>query len=144
MPIRIPAPELQVDFALALEQIRAAYLQDALRAAVSSLDVRTIDVELAQLAPPSALSDLAARGLRGELLFATPGILRVSPRLLGYYRLVLGFSQKAFYGFPGVGLFKSMEEKGSLRPGHDASLQPLCLALAPVSAALLTGIGARS
>jgi hypothetical protein len=143
LAISIPAPQLQVDFALALEKIRATYLQEALGVSVSSLDVRMIDAELGKLAPASALAELAGRGLRGELLFAVPCVLRANPRLLGYYRLLLGFSQKAFYAFSGAGLFRSMEEKGSLRPKQAASLQPLCLALAPVSAALLTGIGAR-
>ncbi len=44
-----------------------------------------------------------------------PSLLRANPCLLGYYRLLLGFSQKQFYGKAhGLSAFKSMEEKASL------------------------------
>ncbi len=48
-------------------------------------------------------------------MFAVPVVLTANPRLLGYYRLLLGYSQKAFYsstlGTPG---FRSMEDRGVL------------------------------
>jgi hypothetical protein len=141
--INIPPPQLQVDFALALEQIRATYLQGALSAAVAQLDVETIDSELARFSPKRSLSDLAGHGLRGELMFAVPCILSKNPRLLGYYRLLLGFSQKAFYGFPGVSQFRSMEISGKLSPVQKNALPPLCRSLAAASAALLDGVGIR-
>ncbi len=97
MPISIPAPQLQIDFAFALEQIRDLYLQQALSEAVRQIDIKKVDVELARLVPNASLGKLASRGLRGELMFAVPCLLSACPRLLGYYRLLLGFSQKAFY-----------------------------------------------
>jgi hypothetical protein len=112
--IQIPTSQLQIDFAFALEQIRRAYLQEALSRAVATLDINKIDAELAEFVPGDSLSKLAGHGLRGELMFAVPCILRAGPRLLGYYRLLLGFSQKAFYGAGGLGRFKSIEESGSL------------------------------
>lgn len=113
MPISIPAPQLQIDFAFALEQIRGLYLQHALSEAVGKLDIKNIDAELARIVPSASLTQLATRGLRGELMFAVPSLLSSSPRLLGYYRLLLGFSQKAFYTTQfGLTRFKSMEEKG--------------------------------
>jgi len=143
MAIAIPAPQLQVDFAFALEQIRDTYLQDALSKVVASLDITAIDSELAKLVPHDSLAELAGHGLRGELMFAAPCILRANPRLLGYYRLLLGFSQKAFYGAVGLGRFKSMEESGSLSPVQAGQLDDLCSALASAAAALLEGIGAK-
>lgn len=143
MTIDIPPPQLQVDFALALEQIRATYLQDALSAAAASLDTATIDSELARFVPGDSLSQLAGHGLRGELMFAVPCVLRKNPRLLGYYRLLLGFSQKAFYGIAGVGRFRSMENSGRLNKAQEHALSSLCSALTAASAALLDGIGAR-
>jgi XcyI restriction endonuclease len=143
VPILIPAPQLQVDFALALEQIRGLFLQEALSKVVASLDVTKIDAELAAFAPASSLAQLAGHGLRGELMFAVPCVLRANPRLLGYYRLLLGFSQKAFYTVPGVGRFRSMEEAGALRVAQEAALDALCSGLAAASSALLEGIGAR-
>ena len=92
MPISIPAPQLQIDFAFALEQIRGRYLQHALSEAIGKLDIKAIDAELARFVPSASLTKLATRGLRGELMFAVPTLLSSGPRLLGYYRLLLGFS----------------------------------------------------
>ena len=141
--IQIPPPQLQVGFALALEQIRQLYLQEALSRAVIGLDIREIDAELARFAPVLSLAELAGHGLRAELMFAVPAVLRADPRLLGYYRLLLGFSQKAFYSAPGIGRFRSMEERGALTQGQETKLCALCSALAAASAVLLEGIGAR-
>lgn len=143
MPINIPLPQQQVDFALALEQIRELYLQEALSRVVASVRVADIDAELDKFVPSSSLAQLAAHGLRGELMFAVPCVLRANPRLLGYYRLLLGFSQKAFYSASGLGRFKSMEESGALNLRQEKELAELCRALANGSAALLEGIGAR-
>ena len=143
MIITIPPPELQVDFALALEHIRGLYLQDALSGVVASLDIAKIDTELAIFAPSRSLAELAGHGLRGELLFAVPCVLHANPRLLAYYRLLLGFSQKAFYSVPGVGRFRSMEVRGALRKAQEDALGGLCSGLSAASAALLEGIGAR-
>ena len=141
--INLPVPQLQVDFALALEQIRDLYLQEALSKAVATLQITTIDAELASVAPAGSLAKLAGHGLRGELMFAVPCVLRANPRLLGYYRLLLGFSQKAFYGVPGIGRFRSMEQVGGLRKAQDNALDGLCSGLAAASATLLEGIGPR-
>ncbi|MGH8554153.1 MAG: XcyI family restriction endonuclease [Gammaproteobacteria bacterium] len=142
MPISIPVPQLQIDFAFALEQIRGLYLQHALSEAVGKLDIKNIDAELARIVPSASLTQLATRGLRGELMFAVPGLLSSAPRLLGYYRLLLGFSQKAFYTTEfGLTGFKSMEEKGALTAAQSKRLDELCPALVGSAAALLDGIG---
>lgn len=142
MPISIPAPQLQIDFAFALEQIRGLYLQQALSEVVRQLDIKKIDAELARLVPSTSLSKLASRGLRGELMFAVPCLMSACPRLLGYYRLLLGFSQKAFYTSEfGLTSFKSMEEKGMLTASQSQRLDELCAALANSAVALLDGIG---
>lgn len=141
--IQIPPPQLQIDFAFALEQIREQYLQEALSRTIAGLDITHIDAELAQFVPKESLTKLAGHGLRGELMFAVPYLLRAEPRLLGYYRLLLGFSQKAFYGITGIGRFKSMEESGSLNPTQEGALEALCSALAGTASMLLDGIGAK-
>jgi hypothetical protein len=142
VPVAIPTPKLQIDFAFALEQIRATYLQDALSAAVGLVAVATIDAELAKFVSPASLTKLAGRGLRGELMFAVPSVLRADPHLLGYYRLLLGFSQKAFYTkqFGTIGL-KPMEMRGTLSVASDALLDSLCSGMSGASAALLDGVG---
>jgi uncharacterized membrane protein YiaA len=56
---------------------------------------------------------LAKHGLRGELVYPVPYLFANNPFLLGYYRLLLGFSQKEFYSTAfGVSIFKTMEVKG--------------------------------
>ena len=123
-------PDTQINFAAALHEIRNVYLQDALLAAAASMDIETIDRELHQYADHGSLQLLARRGLRGELLFAVPGLLMNDPYLLGYYRLLLGYSQKEFYtSATGAGIFKSMEEKGRLSQKQRDALSGLCRAL---------------
>jgi hypothetical protein len=140
--INVPNPELQTDFAKALFTVRGMYLQDALKKAIEKTDVANIDGDLHRFAPKGALSELASIGLRGEMVFATPFLLKKSPRLLGYYRLLLGFSQKVFYvSDNGISIFKSMEEKGILSPKAAESLDELCVNMNRSAAYLLKGIG---
>ncbi len=144
MSIALPQPELQIDFAAALDEIRALYLQDALSEAVKALSVPDIDRELAVLVPAHSLTALAAHGIRGEMIFAVPLVLSARPRLLGYYRLLLGYSQKEFYtAATGVGRFKSMEERGVVGARVAGDLPDLCRALCTAGTLLLAGIGGR-
>lgn len=90
------------------------------------------------------MATLAQYGLRAELLFAVPAVLEANPYLLGYYRLLMGYSQKEFYGRDkgfGVGYFKSMEEKGKTSKTAAADLPDLCVAFCATASALLAGVG---
>jgi len=136
----IPAPELQIEFAVALAEIRKLLLQDALRETVRSLDIPTLDRELAALVPAHSLQQMAASSLRGELMFPTPSLLTANPRLLGYYRLLYGFSQKEFYAPRVAGRFKSFETRGQSIPALVKELPALCRDLCETGAQLLTGI----
>ena len=128
--IELSLPIAQINFANALTQIRSEYLQNALFATVASMHIRDIDDELHEYVDNNALNTLATQGIRGELLFPVPSILSTNPRLLGYYRLLLGYSQKEFYSSStGAGIFKSMEEKGKLSAKQQSLLLDLCLAL---------------
>lgn len=143
-PITLPTPELQVDFSLQLERIRALYLQTALSKTVEEMDVPTIDRELADYVPTSCLSMLARNGLRGELVFAVPSVLQQNPFLLAYYRLLLGYSRKDLYETDSrAKSFKSMEERGALTVANASLLPELCRALSASAAALVEGIGAE-
>lgn len=142
VPIKIPAPDLQIDFSFALSQARNLYLQDALGSTIEEISIKTIDQELAEYAPIESLSKLARRGLRGELLFAVPIVLNKNPRLLGYYRLLLGFIQKIFYTAKfGLGRFKKMEEQGKLGSIEREQLPNLCRELNSSAQALQSGVG---
>lgn len=73
-----------------------------------------------------------------------PAVLEANPHLLGYYRLLMGYSQKEFYGRDkgfGVGCFKSMEEKGKAGKAAVADLHDLCVAFCAAASALLAGVG---
>ncbi len=115
MKLDPPLPVLQISFYQSLERLRSTHLLDALLSASADADIHLVDSELAQYADRAALQRLAGWGLRGEIVFAVPCLLETHPNLLGYYRLLLGCSQKQFYGKAhGLSAFKSMEEKGVL------------------------------
>lgn len=143
MLFRIPRPDLQIDFALSLGQARPAFLQDALAETVSGLDIGRIDRELGDMVPGPALAALAGRGLRGELMFPVPVVLTANPRLLGYYRLLYGHSQKVFYTqATRMTGFKGMEDRGALTDYNRRLLPELCRNLIQCGVDLLDGIGA--
>jgi hypothetical protein len=140
--INVPDPELQVNFAASLARIRQQYLQDALSETVRNLDITKIDQQLALHVPGASLAALAGHGLRGEMMFPVPIVLMANPRLLGYYRLLYGYSQKEFYtSATGISRFKSMEEKGVVTPTHVCDVPELCNALCRAGVILLAGIG---
>ena len=142
--IKFPSPNLQIDFAFALKRFRAVYLQSALLETVRNLNIAELDKQLAEFVPAHDLATLAQYGLRAELLFPVPALLEANPYLLGYYRLLMGYSQKEFYGRDkgfGVGYFKLMEDKGRASARALADLPALCAAFCESASALLEGVG---
>ena len=139
---RTPLPDLQITFYNRISELRDVLLLDALLTVVSKVDIDILNGQLSDLVSKHALRKVASWGLRGEVVFPVPLVLSSSPHLLGYYRLLLGFSQKQFYGKAyGLGFFKSMEEKGVLAPVQEAALEPLCRAFCKSSEHLLKGTG---
>ena len=110
-------------------------------ATVAALDVALIDRALEEFVPKDSLSTLAGHGLRGELVFPVPPLLAKNPYLLGYYRLLYGFSQKQFYATEtGASRFKPMETDGRLTTRNAEHLPNLCNALVRAGVQLLDGI----
>ncbi len=145
MIFNLPPPDLQVGFALKLMEARSRLLQDFLKATVRTLDIEELDKQLAKYAPKTGLTVLASNGLRGELVFAVPLVLEASPQLLGYYRLLFGYSQKLFYTTTtGLGRFKGMEERGVIAARNSSELSAMCLHLGEVGAMLLAGVGSAA
>lgn len=97
--------------------------------------------QLDENAPSSDLQSLASRGIRGELLFPVPCLLEANPRLLGYYRLLMGYSQKEFYNKAKLGRFSSMEDKGVIAAKTHEEIGELCRAFCERGSELLAGIG---
>lgn len=142
MKIIIPLPSQQIIFSNKLAEIKKLYLSEALRNTIGELpDLKELDLELSRYVPADALKKLAQIGLRGEFIFPTPCLLKQNPRLLGYYRLLLGHSQKAFYQTSVCGKFKPMEMRGTLNQVQESSLIDLCEALIENARHLVEGIG---
>lgn len=138
---KVPEPDLQITFYQRLQEMRSCCLLESLLATVADLDIARIDQELAALVTPAAMRRVAGWGLRGEIIFATPGVLAANPRLLGYYRLLLGFSQKQFYGdHYNFGPFKAMETQGRLSALNLERLSLLCPALCASGVSLVAGV----
>jgi len=138
---KAPAPDLQISFYYRLKDLRQTHLLEALLSVVGNLEIPRIDQELREYAPSAGLQAAARWGLRGEIIFPVPYVLQESPALLGYYRLLLGLSQKQFYGDRwGFAPFKSMEETGCLSERSAARLPPLCRALCQCAQQLVEGV----
>lgn len=142
MIFNIPQPDQQVGFSVLLAQSRTQFMQDALLDTVGKLNISEIDSQLKDFVPAKALQAVARRGLRGELVFPIPIILQENPHLLGYYRLLLGFSQKAFYTANfGTASFQTMEKKGRIPSACEQHIGSLCTSLIKSAEGLVTGLG---
>lgn len=140
-PIKAPNVELQVGFYWRLESLRDTLLLKALKEQVRKMRVASLDEQLRQFVAEPTLAKVASWGMRGELIFAIPELLRNKPCLLGYYRLLLGLSQKEFYGSNwGLGPFKSMEDRDYLSNKNEERLQELCEALCKSGAYLCDNV----
>lgn len=140
--MNLPDPVLQLGFATLLDAARNRVLTAALREAVGQVDVGELDRQLAELVPKSARASLAKAGIRGETFFPVPLVLRAKPSLLGYYRLLYGYSQKQFYqSGHGLNPFRSMETKGVVSAAAEAALPALCAVFAAVGEVFIAGLG---
>lgn len=134
-----PYPSKQIAFHQLLVGARATILQGALADALDKADPDVVGRELARLAPAAARRVLARAGIRDEHVFATPAVLQARPTTLGYYRLLLGVSKKAFYTTEtGLRPFQAMEEKDLLRESLEDELPALCKTLNSMMAELIT------
>lgn len=122
-------PKLQQDFFIKYLVFEREYLQKPLELAIGDTDIALIDKELAAYIEPEDLTRLAGTGLRGERFFPVPILLKHNPKLLGYYRLLYGFSQKEFYTKGPFGLVKTLEEQGVISKKSEQYIVPLCKSL---------------
>ena len=140
-------PTLQVAFAARLDEIRNQYLDEALRSTVDNenVDITVLDAELAKYVGSERLKAIGKFGIRGEVFFPVPYLLHANPYLLGYYRLLYGFSQKQFYlsGTPFLS-FKHLEAGGIIRPNVASDLIGLCQSLIETGWVLVQGLGKPS
>lgn len=141
---RAPVPDTQIGFYRRLQELKYTMLQEALFATAQKANIKQLDAELHQYVKEQDLRVLAQHGLRGEVVFAVPYLMTLNPRLLGYYRLLLGFPQKSFYSGKrgmGFGPFKSMESNGVISTEQKALLSACCTALVESASILLHSMG---
>ncbi|MGI5818647.1 MAG: XcyI family restriction endonuclease [Armatimonadota bacterium] len=129
MHLPVLQPTLQIGFFGRLRDDREERMLPALLATVEKVDIASLDDDLNSFAGADRIRFVAGRGLRGELVYATPCLILANPRLLGYYRLLLGFSQKEFYNKGPFGCFKLMEDEGRISSQAADLLTDLCFSL---------------
>lgn len=138
LPILIPT--LQIGFYRRLVDTQSEYLLPGLLEFITTVEIATLDRELLTYAGEERLKSVARFGLRGELVYPVPYLLTKKPNFLGYYRLLLGFSQKEFYNSKYFGRFTNMEEKNVISPKVVSLIPNLCKSLIESSWMLVNGI----
>jgi hypothetical protein len=135
-------PDLQISLFTRLQSLRKLYLGEALKATVekAEFELAKLDAELSALVPAPYLKRLAGAGLRGEIFFPVPYMLGMNPFLVGYYRLLFGLSQKAFYEQGPFAGFKRIEERGAIPSSLQPRITALCKSLITTAEILLDGI----
>jgi hypothetical protein len=138
------SPSRQVIFHQMLVAARRTSLIDALGEALAIIDPDLLKNEISQYVPKDARRLLASAGIRDEHVFPVPAILTQQPTLIGYYRLLLGVSQKRFYRKgTDMGPFKSMESRGLMNPNNRPDLEGFCIIMAEHLAELVRQISPR-
>lgn len=135
----ILAPTLQLGFFQRFLVAEKTFLLPALLEQAGKLDISLLDDELGQYAGNEKLAFLARKGLRGELVFPVPVLLNAKPELLGYYRLLLGFSQKEFY-HGAFSRYKRLEDTGMMSLVTDEQTRELCISLIESAWLLVNGL----
>lgn len=106
---------------------RKTVLMDGLSKTLGELDPNITKKQILAYVPADAQKILASAGIRDEYVFPVPSVLEKKPTLVGYYRLMLGISQKRFYRKgTDMGPFKSMEMRGFLNPKKRPDLERFC------------------
>ena len=138
------SPSLQVAFHQMLVAARKTMLMDALREALGELDPNITKKQILAYVPSNAQKILASAGIRDEYVFPVPCVLEKKPTLIGYYRLMLGISQKRFYRKgTGMGPFKSMETRGLFNPKKRPDLERFCTVMGESLAELVRQISPK-
>jgi hypothetical protein len=139
--LKAPSASRQVGFHQLLVAARKKYFMDALSEALSTLDPNQVKDQIARYVAADVQKLLAAAGLRDEYVFPVPAVIEQKPSLVGYYRLLLGAPQKSFYkGATGMGMFKSMEEMGTMSKKQQTYLPDFCAAMSDPLAELVRQI----
>lgn len=126
-PLPLLSPSRQVIFHQVLVAARKTTLMDALSEALAEVNPNVLKKQIAKYVPTDVQKILAASGIRDEHVFPVPALLEERPMLVGYYRLLLGVSQKRFYR-KGTGMspYKGMESRGLINATRPPALDHFC------------------
>lgn len=102
-----------------------------------AFNLETLNAELSEYVDSSHLKRLASFGFRGEVCFPVPYLFSCNPYLLGYYRLLYGFSGKGFYDQGPFRRFQSMEKDGKIQSEQEALIPSFCRSLVATGEMLL-------
>jgi hypothetical protein len=137
----LPPPLRQFYIHELLRAARGSVLHDVLLETVSHVDPDVLSSELKTLAPRDGRQKLQGMGIRDELVFVAPSVLARRPSTFAYYRLLLGVSQKKFYGKEtGLGIFRAMEFDDRLPVRAEPLLPELCRTVNVAMSELVTGL----
>lgn len=133
-----PSAKRQLAFHQLLVAARKKWFLGALAEILGKLNPTELKGQITEYVPTDSQKILAKAGLRDEHVFPLPAVLRARPSLVGYYRLLLGSSQKAFYkSSTGMGAFKRMEESDLINSRQELLLPSFCRAMATPLAELV-------
>lgn len=136
----IPSTAKQVQTQKILHDYRERMLGSNLKDVAATIDPDLLQAEIARFVSKECRMLLQGLSIREEVVFALPCILKRKPVLLGYYRLLMGISEKQFYtSTAGISAFKIMEHDGRMNPGIEKELDHLCDAINDAMAQLLKG-----
>lgn len=135
-------PDIQIALHTKLQAIRDKYLYEAMKATIEDKDFKleALETELKKYVPEKFRKKLTAVSVSANLFFPVPCLLNRNPYLLGYYRLLLGFSRKEFYEQGPFRQFIRMEDKGEIPAAVKDKLAGFCKSLCESVAALVEAI----
>ncbi len=134
----------QLIFHQMLVASRKTVLLDALSDALGQIDPAVAKKEVLKYVPADAQKILAASGIRDEHVFPLPCVLAKKPTLIGYYRLLLGISQKRFYrAGTSMSPYKGMEQRGSYSLKGGPDLDRFCTAMSQNLAELVRRVSPK-
>lgn len=130
MDIAIPSTAKQLEAQKTLISYRNSMLGDTLHSTVAEIDPNTLRSESIEFVPSAGMKVLQVFGIRDEVVFALPCVLKHQPRLLGYYRMLMGISEKQFYtSASGLASFRIMEHSGIIGKHSNEDIADLCHAI---------------
>jgi hypothetical protein len=132
--------EPQIAFFYRLKEIKQSFLQEAFQSTIEKLNIETLDSEAARLYSEEVRKKIAKFGLRTEVFLPLPYLIRNNVKLIEYYRLLYGISQKVFYKSNHFGKYKSFIEGKTLKNQSNKTFTDLIEKLQPIGEELVIGI----